>query len=51
MAEKMEEFVSKQLPQEEEKKLLKILVEAFKKDGADAVAEKISEMIDELKEA
>jgi hypothetical protein len=51
MTEKMKEFVSKQLPQEEDTALLKKLVEILKRDGAEAVAEKISAMIDELKEA
>ena len=34
----------------EDKELLKLLMEIFKKDGADAVTEKISALIDDLKE-
>jgi hypothetical protein len=45
----LEEFVSKQLPQTEDKEFLKVLLGVFKSEGTEAVKEKIMAMIDELK--
>ena len=45
----LEEFVSKQLPQQEDKEFLKVLLGFFKNEGSEAVKEKIMALIDELK--
>lgn len=49
MSEELESFVSQQLPHQEDRDLLKLLLETFKKEGAEAVKEKIATLIDELR--
>lgn len=49
MSEGLEGFVSQQLPHQEDRDLLKLLIDTFKKEGAEAVKEKIKVMIDELR--
>lgn len=51
LSEGLEAFVNQKLPQEEDKHLLKTLIEILTKEGSEAVKDKIAAMIEELKEA